>query len=253
MKRKTMLAGLVTVALLGVAVFLALRPEPEAEVDVPFQATRPADYHNGYWVAEVDLSWSPVPITAINDLHLDPETDRVTVYAQARVLGRVIAPAQVRPGACTEQGGERVCSHPNAVYLNGSGQELAAADGSGAWWVKHSWVLGGEGYENCELKPAEVYDRCLWAEGRLLEDGLTMKIGGVGRDGAKYYNTRLPVVREGEITYLATRFGPVNSDPDAGAIDLRPRVMGGLTLRCREVPGPLDGLTRGCPGFTRGR
>ncbi len=58
-------------------------------------------------------------------------------------------------------------------------QELMEADGTGGWWTKHAWVLGGEGFESCETKSEETYDDCFWVEGELLEDGLSMKIGGL--------------------------------------------------------------------------
>lgn len=32
------------------------------------------------------------------------------------------------------------------------------ADGMAKWWIKHSWILVGEGYENCEARPQEIYD-----------------------------------------------------------------------------------------------
>jgi len=236
------------VAVLGVAYYLVAPPGQRSVATVPFEPKGLVDYHKGYWVAKLSPSWSPISVIAINDLHVDPQTNRVTVYAQARAFGNVVAPAQVGPGECTENDGETVCFHPNAVYLNGSGQELTAADGTGASWIKHSWVLGGEGYENCELKPAETYE-CLWAEGTLLEDGLTMKIGGIGKDGAEHFNTRLPVIRAEEVTYLATRFGPTYTDPDSGEVDLDPMVLGGVTLECQEEPSAFNGETIACPSL----
>lgn len=250
-KRWIVLGGIVVV--LGLAAFSAatLLFQPVGTKShrdaVAFKPTSLLDFHNGYWITEVNLSWAPVPVKAVNDLHMDPKTGRVTVYAQASVLGSIMAPAQVAPGECTEVRGQRVCAHPDAVYLNGSGKELAQSDGTGAWWVKHSWVLGGEGYDNCELKPAEVYDKCIWVEGVLLDDGVTMKIGGIGPDGAMHYNTRSPVFDRDGFYYVATRFGPTNSDPDAGPIDLTPTAKGMVRLECYEEPSPLNGVRRGCP------
>ena len=117
----------------------------------------PLYYHDAYWVAKVKPEGAPTKITVINDMHIDTSTNRVTVYAQSKVLGKIVSPPQVEPGACIETKNDTLCFHPNAVYLNGSGAELDSSDGSGAWWVKHSWVLGGEGYQNWELKPKKDY------------------------------------------------------------------------------------------------
>ena len=235
------------VALFGIASLIASCSSQPA---VPFEPTSLVDYHNGYWVAEMNTSGFPFPVTVINDMHVESDTNRITVYAQSRVMGIVSAPAQVGPGECTESNGETLCFHPDAVYLNGSGQELMKADGTGAWWVKHSWVLGGEGYDNCELRPAETYDNCFFVEGDLMDDGLTMKIGGVAQDGNEYFNTRMPVLNEDEVTYLVTRFGPANTDPDAGEIDLSPMVQFVMTWECQEESSPFDNVTRSCPSFT---
>jgi hypothetical protein len=217
----------------------------------PFEATSQLDYHNGYWVTKMDIPDQPVSITAINDMHIDAATNRVTVYAQSRILGKVITPPQVSPGECTESiNGDTVCFHPNAVYLNGSGEELMEADGTGAWWVKHAWILGGEGYENCELRPQEKYDDCFWVEGELMEDGLTMKIGGVDGDLANFYNTRTPIFNEDEVAYQVIRFGPKNTDPDTGEIDLTPTEQFVLTWECKEEPSAFDNLARSCPSIT---
>ncbi|MEO1290510.1 MAG: haloalkane dehalogenase, partial [Chloroflexota bacterium] len=114
------------------------------------------NYHNGYWVAEIDNPNLPAPLISINDVHVDAQTNRVTVYAQNQVMGQIITPPQVGPNECTEMlNGDTVCFHPNAVYLNGSGEELMEADGTGEWWIKHAWTLGGEGYMNCEAVSQE--------------------------------------------------------------------------------------------------
>ena len=217
---------------------------------VPFEPTSQLDYHNGYWVTKVDIPDQPISITVINDMHVDAATNRVTVYAQTRLLGKVVAPPQVGPGECTESAnGDTVCFHPNAVYLNGSGEELMEADGSGDWWIKHSWVLGGEGYENCEARPQENYDDCFWVEGELLEDGLTMKIGGVNLDSGAFFNTRTPIFNKDQITYQVTRFGPKNTDPDAGEIDLTPTEQFVLMWECEEKTSAFDNLARSCPSI----
>jgi hypothetical protein len=126
------------------------------------------------------------------------------------------------------------------------------ADGTGAWWVKHSWVLGGEGYDNCELRPAETYDDCFYVEGDLMEDGLTMKIGGAYQ-GFEFYNTRMPVRTDDGVSYLVTRFGPNDRGPVASGADARPTVQFVLELECREIASALDGVTRSCPSFEGSR
>ena len=86
------------------------------------------------------------------------------------------------PGECTQlPTGETVCYHPNAVYLNGSGEELLEADGNGEWWIKHAWVVDGEAMKLRTLSPRETYDDCMPVEGIWLEDGLSMRIGNPAR------------------------------------------------------------------------
>ena len=56
------------------------------------------------------------------------------------------------------------------MYLDGSANEAFESNGTGAWWVKHSWVVDGEGYTNCTLAPPrETYDDCFPVEGILLD------------------------------------------------------------------------------------
>jgi hypothetical protein len=198
----------------------------------------PLLYHDGYWVTEFEDPGSGEPAVAINDMHIDTLTRRVTVYAQIRVVsGEVVAPPQVGPGECTQdRDGKSVCFHPNAVYLNASGAELGVADGTGEWWVKHSWVLGGEGYNNCPLGAQENY-LCFWVEGILLEDGLTMQIGGSGIF-ASLYNTRTPLLDEDPIGYEITRYGPGDGGPEA---------QFSLRWECVEAESAFDGRTRPCP------
>ncbi|MEM9457319.1 MAG: hypothetical protein AAGF11_24280 [Myxococcota bacterium] len=194
----------------------------------------PLLYHDGYWVMEIADPASGGALQAINDMHIDTTTLRATVYAQTRVDGEVQAPPQVGPGECTETSdGETVCFHPNAVYLNGTGQELDTADGTGAWWVKHSWVLGGEGYENCPLGAEENYT-CFWVEGVLLEDGLTMQIGGTGDATAGFFNTRTPLLDEDPIGYQVVRHTAGNAAPP-------------LIFDCVPEVSEFDGRARPCP------
>ena len=203
--------------------------------------------HNGYWVTKVDVPNRPLKMTVINDMHVDPITKRATVYAQTRVLGQIMAPAQVGPGECTEtRSGDTACFHPNAVYLNGSGQELMEADGTGSWWVKHSWIVDGEGYNNCEMKLAETYDDCFWVEGVLLDDGLSMKIGGTDSGLEAFYNVRTLFLEESPVRYSVTRYGPKNTDPEMGEIDLSPTAQFELIWKCEEQKSAFDNQMRSC-------
>ena len=156
----------------------------------------------------------------------------MTVYAQARLNGQVLSPAQVGPGECTLHiTGDSVGYHPNAVYLNGSGEELMEADGTGSWWVKHAWILGGEGYYNWPLLLLEKeYGEGQWAEGILLEDGLTMKIESQGGG----FNLRKPILDVDPIE-IQINFG--EGTPAAQIIN----------MECRTEISAFDGLGRSCP------
>ena len=187
--------------------------------------------HDGYWVTEVVSDEVPVPVTVINDLHVDVEARRNTVYAQAIMNGAVLSPPQVGPGECTTSLAGTVCYHPNAVYLDGSGNEALESNGTGAWWVKHSWVVDGEGYVNCTLAPPkETYDDCFPVEATLLEDGLTVRIGDLV-DGP--YNERRPLLDEDPVRY------EVLTDVTDQALT--------LVFDCTEDPSALDGESRPCP------
>ncbi|MGB0383512.1 MAG: hypothetical protein ACPGWR_01700 [Ardenticatenaceae bacterium] len=250
MTKRNIIIGRV-IALMALLV-VGCTSQQSAPVD-PFEATSQLDYHDGYWVAKMDLPDNPVSLTIINDMHIDAATNRVTVYAQSRLLGQVVAPPQVGPGECTESAsGDTVCFHPDAVYLNGSGEELMEADGTGEWWVKHAWILGGEGYDNCELRPQEEYNDCGYAEGVLLDDGLTMQVGIIDADtGAWMGNHRTPVFHEdGEVTYRVTRLSPINLDPNAGEIDLTLKTDFVLDWECEEEPSAFDNRARSCPEAT---
>ena len=182
----------------------------------------------------VSTGCMPDEIMVINDMHVDAETQRVTVYAQSLDGDEVLSPPQVGPGECERRGLSQVCFHPDAVYLNGSGQELDADDGTGAWWVKHSWVLGGEGYDNCELRPQKNYDDCAWVEGNLLEDGLTMQVGT-----EDFFNRRKPLLDESPVRYEVVRY---ESKPGSA-----PEVQFTLTFDCRDEQSAFDGRARPCP------
>ena len=208
------------------------------------------EYHNGYWITEVENPDLPVPLTIINDMHVDAATNSVTVYAQSRLLGQIVAPPQVDPGTCTETPMcDTVCFHPDAVYLNGRGEELMESDGTGSWWVKHARIVGGEGYINCELRAQEEYNDCVYVEGVLLADGLSMQVGAVEEGMEGFFNIRTPPLEEDPILYRVTRYEPANLDPEAGAIDLTPTAQWELIWRCEEEPSALDNRVRSCPAI----
>lgn len=196
--------------------------------------------HDGYWVAKVKPEGSLFKITVINDMRVDTETNRVTVYAQSRLFGKVVAPAQLLPGECEERKDGKVCSHPDAVYLNGSGEELSEPDGSGAWWVKHSWVLNGEGYENSELKPMEFYPSA-YVEGELLSDGITMKVGNPEWG----HNLRYPVYGKDDtdVSYRVQRFTAIQEKD--GTYSYEPGFD--LIWSCKNEISAFDGMKRTCP------
>lgn len=206
--------------------------------------------HDGYWASQTTIPGLG-EATIVNDMHVDLETRRATVYAQVQAMGMVISPPQVGPGECTEFGEATVCFHPNSIYLNASGQELEAADGSGAWWVKHSWIVGGEGYDNCELMPIlEVYD-CITTTGRWADDGvaMSMEIGTWG-EPASQNNVRSPHFDTDPPRYTVDTFVPANSDPGAGELDLTPVMVQQLTLTCADdQASPFDGQTRPYPAW----
>ena len=203
----------------------------------------PLYYHDAYWVAKVKPEGAPTKITVINDMHIDTSTNRVTVYAQSKVLGKIVSPPQVEPGACIETKNDTLCFHPNAVYLNGSGAELDSSDGSGAWWVKHSWVVGGEGYQNWELKPKKNYGDGQYVEGILLEDGFTMKIG-IRKDSIfTDYNLRMPIIDKNtsQAFYKIVRYESPNKN------DTIPEEKFNLVLKSRKRRSPLNNQIRTRP------
>lgn len=214
---------------------------PEEAIDIVENAIvrvcSELNYHEGYWTTEVNNPSIPFPIQVINDMHIDAATKRITVYAQQRVNGMVIVPAQVGPGDCsTTLMGDTACYHPNAVYLNGSGEEFLQADGTGAWWVKHSWVLGGEGYQNWELTLEEDYGEGLWVEGVLLGDDITMKVGDLDGSDGGFYNLRRPLLQNDPVTYSVERYLPPATTPDFS-----------LEWECTTATSDFDGLARSCP------
>ena len=200
-------------------------------------------YHDAYWVAKIKPEGAPAKITVINDMYIDTSTNRVTVYAQSRILGKIVSPPQVGSGKCIETNKDSLCFHPNAVYLNGSGAELDSSDGSGTWWVKHSWVLGGVGYQNWELKPKKNYGDGQYVEGILLEDGFTMKIG-IRKDSIfTDYNLRMPIIDKNtsEVFYKIVRYESPNKN------DTMPEEKFNLVLKSRKRRSPLNNQIRTRP------
>jgi hypothetical protein len=218
--------------------------------------------HAGYWVVENDPklpAYGGRTLGFHNVHHVDVASRRITVYAQARVHEHrddageelVISPPQLEPGTCgtDPMTAQTVCAHPNAVYLDGSGEEAAQGDGTGAWWVKHSWVLDGEGYRSCQLMPPprELLDDdvdCLPVIGTWLDDDLTMRVGPVTASGeiASIHNERRVLLDRDPVTYQITRVDP---RPEAVAFVLE--------MTCRpDATSPLDGSVLGCPASTRG-
>ena len=206
----------------------------------------PLYYHDAFWVARIKPEGAPAKITVINDMYIDTVTNRVTVYAQSKIGGKIVSPPQVGPGKCIETKNDTLCFHPNAVYLNGSGAELDSADGNGAWWVKHSWVLGGEGYQNWELKPKKNYGDGKYVEGILLEDGLTMKIGIKEDSIFNNFNLRMPILDKysGQVNYQVVRY---ESSDKTGSI---PEEKFKLIWKCKKRKSPFDNSLRTCPRLT---
>ena len=206
----------------------------------------PLYYHDAFWVARIKPEGAPAKITVINDMYIDTVTNRVTVYAQSKIGGKIVSPPQVGPGKCIETKNDTLYFHPNAVYLNGSGAELDSADGNGAWWVKHSWVLGGEGYQNWELKPKKNYGDGKYVEGILLEDGLTMKIGIKEDSIFNNFNLRMPILDKysGQVNYQVVRY---ESSDKTGSI---PEEKFKLIWKCKKRRSPFDNSIRTCPRLT---
>jgi hypothetical protein len=75
--------------LFAIALFLPLTAGAEEKARLSL--------HDGYWVAKVNPPGLGPRVTVINDMHVDADTMRITVYAQSRVLGRVLSPPQVDP------------------------------------------------------------------------------------------------------------------------------------------------------------
>ncbi|MEO0561142.1 MAG: hypothetical protein AAF125_03460, partial [Chloroflexota bacterium] len=218
-------------------------------------------YHEGYWVTEIEMTGVPLPVTLINDIHVDMETGYVTVYGQAQIRGRIIAPAQAGPGEVAEHfSGNMLGMHPNGVYLNGSGEELTESDGTGSWWIKHP-ILSESGYDNWALLTTDYAFGGQYIVGTLLEDGMTMtmralfegdEIQGFPIDNEAiadefYGNLRRPNFEPDTITHEAVRYEPANLDPEVGPIDYTSTIKARILYECIVEPSPLDGVARECP------
>lgn len=169
--------------------------------------------------------------------HVDVPTHRMTVYAQSRMREEadgtgaevVISPPQLDPGVCGADplNGQSVCAHANAVYLDGSGEERTSSDGTGAWWVKHSWVLDGEGYRNCQLMPPpdqvlEYGSDCVPVIGRWQDDELTMLVG--------------PTTPSGELAPIYNERRRPRGETDATPYDSGPQLVGAKLNHVGEEP-----------------
>ena len=193
--------------------------------------------HEGYWIENIANPNVPFPIVAINDMHMDAATKRVTIYVQTKINGQVITPPQVEPGECTTLfNGDTACFHPNAVYLNGTGEELMQGDGTGEWWVKRTWELDGEGFVYWEAESMKDYGEGRLIEATMLEDGLTMKVGDLSNSYTGEYNLRKPHVNNTSISYTVTRYD-VNGQPQF--VD--------TFSGCITEKSDFDGLARTCP------
>jgi len=203
----------------------------------------PLFYHDAYWVAKIKPEGAPAKIIVINDMHIDTSTNRVTVYAQSRILGKIVSPPQVGRADCIETKKDTLYFHPNAVYLNGSGSELDSSDGRGAWWVKHSWILGGEGYQNWGMKPEKNYGNGHYVEGILLEDGFTMKIGTRKDSIFTDYNLRMPIIDSNtkQVYYQVVRYA--FSEKNDSTLEEKFK----LVWKCKKRKSPFNNDIRTCP------
>lgn len=194
--------------------------------------------HDAFWVITVTDPESGITIESVADLHVDLETGRFTIYAQTRTSGSngvVVNPPQLGVAECGDDPltGNYVCGHLNAVYLNGSGQELYVDDGTGAWWVRHSWVDNGAPYLNCPLTSQEFY-QCVNTTGTIQEDGLTLILDAQGLDN---FNERVPMIDQDPITYRL--------------IENNPEPQPALFYECRQEASALDNEIRPCPSLPK--
>ncbi len=188
--------------------------------------------HEGYWVSKSSHPNNPnIIIDVINDLHIDAASGHVVVYAQQRIGELILAPIQLANEECTTvKDGSLACAHPDAVYLNETGEELALADGTGDWWVKHEWNIFDDEtlFPMCNLGVSETYN-CGLMQGHLLDDELTMQVGT-----PTDYNLRTVYDEQNPVQYSVTL--KQSSFPDVE-----------LIWDCLEVSSAIDGKVRYCP------
>lgn len=196
------------------------------------------NHHAAYWETKIRPEGSLFSVTLINDIYFDPTTRRMTVYSQSQAFGRAVAPAQVPQGQCIFYENDEYCSHPSAVYLNGSGKELTDADGSGSWWLRQSWVLGGEGFYSSEMRPAKRYSST-YMTGELLEDGLTIKVGNPEQG----FSLRRPIYSGKRVAYEVSAY--IASLQSAGQVAYEEAFR--LEWQCKTETSPLTGIKRSCP------
>ena len=251
MKKSTTSRQILIYLICAFSLFLMISASKHVNIKEIASPGQNLNYHNAYWVAKIKPKNFPTNIKIINDMYIDTLSKRVTVYAQSRVLGKVLTPPQIGPGERIKYKNRNYSFHPNAVYLNGSGKELNSADGKGAWWVKHSWILDGEGYQNWELLPKEYYGEGIYVEGIILDDKLSMKIGPTSDSLKNNYNIRTPILKNDLITYRVTRYGPKNTDPEKGEIDLSPTEIFNLNWKSKNVKSPLNGQVRSRPKLSK--
>lgn len=224
------------------------------------RVSSPLNYHQGYWVTEQRIEGISSPVTALNDIHVDAHEGTITVYGQVQVMGQIIAPVQAGPGEEVQHfSGNMLGMHPNAVYLNGSGEELTESDGTGSWWVKHP-IVGPGGYYNWPMLIEDYGNGGHYTEGEVLDDGVTLAMRSFFEDNIRgfpvddnaiankfYGTTRSPGVSTDLITHIIERYEPANVDPEAGAIDYTSTLVETVVFECREEASALDGLVRDCP------
>ena len=208
------------------------------------RVSAPLNYHEGYWVGQTRVEGVPVPVTTLNDIHVDVYSGRVTVYGQAQVAGVIIAPVQVDEGEVAQHfGGNMLGMHPNAVYLNGSGEELTESDGTGSWWIKHAIIRSS--YYNWPLLTTDYSFGGQFTYGTVLDDSVTLMMRAfpegdtyagfpVNPDSLTleiYGNTRHPGFETDSVTHVVTRYEPANVNAELGPIDY----TGSLGLRVVNV------------------
>lgn len=88
LKKRNLIIG----GIIAILVIVGLMAGCSGQQVVPFEPTSQLDYHDAYWVTKMEIPEQPVSITVINDMHVNTTTNRVTVYAQSRLLGKVVRP-----------------------------------------------------------------------------------------------------------------------------------------------------------------